>query len=81
MNDLLIICLHSNLYTVVTEVGDKNSGKAGNDKELGDCSSWDGDKSDIVKLSYLSAKVWAMTELVYGSCSSLNELDSFIRWS
>ena len=43
---------------VKVEVGDENSGKAGNDKELGDCSSWDEDKSETGKLSCLSAKVW-----------------------
>ena len=64
---------------VKVEVGDENSGKAGNDKELGDCSSWDEDKSETGKLSYLSAKVWGMTELLDGSCSSSDELNIVVE--
>ena len=60
---------------VTVAVGDENSVKAGNDKELGHCSSWDEDKSERGKLSCLSAKVQAMTELLDGSCSSLDELN------
>ena len=58
---------------VKVEVGDENSGKAGNDKELGDCSSWDEDKSEMGKLSCLWDKVWGMTELLDRSCSSSDE--------
>ena len=47
---------------VTVEVGDQNSGKAGDDVELGKCSSWDGDKL-------------GMTELLDGSCSSPDELN------
>lgn len=56
---------------VTAEVGNQNSGKAGNDMELGDCCSWDRDKLGMGKLSCLSAKVWAITELLDISCSSL----------
>ena len=64
---------------VTVAVGDENSVKAGNDKELGDCSSWDEDKSERGKLSCLSAKVWAMTELLDGSCSLLDELNLVVE--
>ena len=60
---------------VTVAVGDENSVKAGSDKELGDCSSWDEDKSERGKLSCLSPKVRAMTELLDGSCSSLDDLN------
>ena len=63
----------------MVEVGDENSGKAGIYKELGDCSSWDGDKSELSKLICLSAKVWGMTELIDGSCSSSDELNIVVE--
>ena len=64
---------------VTVEVGDENSGKASNDKELGDSSSWVGDKSEMGKLSCLSAKVPGMTELLDGRFSSLNELNTVVE--
>ena len=48
---------------VTVEVGNENSGKAGNDMEQGDCSFWHEDKSGMGKLSCLSVRMWDMTKL------------------